>query len=58
LFGSMAGCALVFGLLNWLGVPPGTGLVILAILVVSVVAATALLVVIAGPKGRAFGWPI
>lgn len=54
----MAGCALVFGLLNWLGVPPGTGLVILAILVVSVVAATALLVVIAGPKGRAFGWPI
>ena len=41
-------CALVFGLLRLLGVPPKTGFVVLAILAVTVAAAIGLLVVIAG----------
>jgi hypothetical protein len=41
-------CAVVFGLLRFLGVSSRTGFVVLAILAVSVAAAVSLLVVIAG----------
>ena len=44
-------CALVFGLLRLLGVPPKTGFVVLAILAVTIAAAVGLLVIIAGESG-------
>lgn len=47
LLGVAVACAAIFGTLNWLGVPPETGYVVLAVLAVSVAAAVALLVVIA-----------
>jgi hypothetical protein len=57
LLGVAVACAAIFGTLNWLGVPPETGYIVLAVLAVSVVAALGLLVVIAAsaPGGEEDG---
>jgi Flp pilus assembly protein TadB len=47
LLGVAIGCALVFGLLNWLGVSPRTGFVVLVVLAASMMAALGLWLVIA-----------
>ena len=47
LFGLTAAMALLFGLLDWLGVPSEVSCVVLVVLIVSVLAALGLVVVIA-----------
>lgn len=48
MFAVTAACCVLFGTLNWLGVPPVASLIVLVVLVVSVLAAIGLVVAIAG----------